>query len=317
MDIFRKVNAVQLYLFWRNLAVSLLVFVATIAFSQMLPPFLSSVVSLVCAGVLYSMMYTNKIYHNSSCMIIVYAFFLILMTYTFFTITLNLLFYLRIVDTSWNFILFEIDPFLPSLVLIPIGTIVLAYIYLRSGKLALCTDCKISRGDMYSRGKLGFILNQEAKYQLRNLLSLFFSLSLIMWTYYLLFYININVNSRDKYVFIWLAVICFIIDEIYFIFRYYNLYMDLMENDEVLNEEDLESISNTIYLRVYIISGNSVYVNPDTPALDNPEKNVIDTPFFFKVPEYEIDNNEKVSEYVGNMIGYENGELKPFFKQRN
>ena len=129
------------------------------------------------------------------------------------------------------------------------------------------------------RSTIGSIFSHEAHFQLRNLMIMFGVLSVLIWTYYLVFYVNININSRDWYIFTWLTIIVFILNEVYFIARYYNLYLDLKESNEIITPEELNDMTAKTYLRYYVICGNYIYV--DTHALDPsaPYKEIIDTPF--------------------------------------
>lgn len=299
------------------MATSLLAVVATIAFTHLLPNFLAPVISLIFAGVLYSFAYTIKSEHSSSCSLMVYSFYIILIIYSCVIILLNLLHYFDLIDVGRKFMYFDSKTFIPTLIFMPVGFVSLIAIYLRNNELAVCKDCKIIRGDIYARGKLGIILNKESHYQLKNLIFLFGIISIIEWSYYLLLFYDSNINGRDKYVFFWIAIICFISDEIYFIFRYYNLYMDLNDNDEILTDQDMERMHNFIYLRVYIICKNNVYILPDAPSLDNPEVKVLDTPLFTKVPAFELRDENSVKRFIESQIGYDKGELKFYFRQVN
>ena len=112
---------------------------------------------------------------------------------------------------------------------------------------------------------------------------MFGALSVLVRVYYLIFYIRIGFNARDWYMFTWMTVIGFVIDELYFISRYYNLYLDLKENNEIITPEELQDMTAKTYLRFYVICQNHIYV--DAHAIDpkTPYKEVIDTPFLQSV----------------------------------
>jgi len=174
-------------------------------------------------------------------------------------------------------------------------------------------DCKIKKGDMYSRGKIGFILNQESQFQLRNILMVFALLSVVVWLYYLLFYVDLNINHRDMYIFIWLAILIAVIDEVYFIYRYYNLYMDLMDNNEILSLQEMGKTEKRNYLRFYVICGNDIYVDQDADSINGLK--AIDTPFFYKVPDSTIENIAQIKKLIEDNTGVEGGELRFFYQQ--
>jgi membrane protein len=314
MEDLRKVSSMQLYLFWKNLSIGLLTIIAMFSFSKLLPFYLSPVVSLISAAVLYTLLYNNKLKHQSSCMIVPYAIFFCLIAYTFFTILINVLAAWGLIKLPPEIIFFN-NPYIPSLVMNPICFVTLLIIYFRRHNLRLCVNCKLHNGDSYERGNLGAILSKESHFQLKNLIIMFGILSAMIWAYYLLVYININVSARDWYVFTWLTIIAFVIDEVYFLFRYYNLYLDLKERNEIITPQELADMTAKTYLRFYVICGNSLYVNPHTLDPKAPYREVIDTPFFTKRSVNGITLTE-VRRIIERMTGLE-GELRFFYGRKS
>lgn len=158
-------------------------------------------------------------------------------------------------------------------------------------------------------------MSHESHFQLRNLTIVFGVLTAVVWIYYCVFYVNINLNARDWYIFTWLTIIFFILDELYFISRYYNLYLDLKENDEIITPEELQDMTAKTYLRFYVICGNNIYV--DAHAIDpkTPYKEIIDTPFFTKRSVNGISVDE-VRRIIRKMTG-KDGELRFFYGRKS
>lgn len=305
----------QLYEFWKNLSFGLLLLIATIAFSKLLPFYLSPVISLACAAILSTMLYNNRQNHSAQCMLVVYSMFYCFISYSFVTIILNVLYAWGVVKVPLEFIFFN-DPYLPSLILLPVSFITIVVIYLRRHRLRICLECKLEQGDSYERGTLGAILSHESHFQLINLIVLFGILSLIIWVYYLVFYININQNDRDWYIFTWLTIIAFVLDEFYFLARYYNLYLDLKESDEIISQQELRDMTAKTYLRFYVICGNNIYVDAHSVDPREPYKEIIDTPFFTKRSVNGITVHE-VKRIIAKMTGVDNGELRFFFGRKS
>lgn len=309
-----KVSSLQLYTFWKNLSVGLLTVVGVLAFSIILPFYFSPIVALIAAAFLYTLLYNNKLSKNSSCMVVSYSIFFCLIVYSFVSIVLNILY-------IWGFIwlppefTFFYYPYIPSLMLCPICFLTMAIIYLRSSKLSICVDCRLQYGDSRERGKIGGILAYESHLQLKNLLIIFGILSVIIWAYYIFFYIDVDVNNRDWYVFMWLTIIVFLLDEIYFIFRYYNLYLDMRENNEIITQEELRDMTAKTYIRYYVICKDSVYMNFKTADPRMPFRPVIDTPFFTKRSVNGITIPE-VTNIIRRMTGVNDGELRFFFGRK-
>ncbi len=260
------------------------------------------------------MLYNNKLSHNSTCMVVSYAMFICLIVYSFVTISLNILFIWGFVHLPKEFIFFT-DPYIPTLVLCPICFLTMSFIYLRRRRLSICVNCKLEYGDSNERGKIGSILTYESHFQLRNLIYVFGLLSVAVWVYYLWFYVNTDVNSRDWYVFMWLTIIAFVLDEIYFMVRYYNLYLDLKENNELISPEELRDMTSKTYLRYYVICGEYVYVDVNAVDPSSPERPVIDTPFITKRSVNGITIPE-VTNIIKKMTGVNDGHLRFFFGRK-
>ena len=228
-----KVNGQQLIAIYKNFAIGLLVLMGSLFLSRLLPFYFSPIVGLISAAVLYTFVYNNKLSKQSSCVMVPYSLFFCMISYSFISIILNVL-------NIWNLIKipqelsFFADPYIPALLLDPICFVTLLIVYLRRSNLTICTDCKLTKGLAIERGKLGEILASESKYQLVNLIWLSGILSVLVWAYYIGVYANININSRDWYVFLWLNLIFCLLNLLYFASRYYNIYLELKENGEII-----------------------------------------------------------------------------------
>lgn len=315
MNDFNKVNSMQLYNLWKNLTVGLVTVIAMMTFSKLLPFYFSPVIAIIGAAFLYVYLFGTKMSWGSSCMIIPYAMMYSQLAYAFVTILLNVLYAWGVKMIPSEIIFFK-NPFIPSLVFNPVSFIVLVIMLVRRHSLHLCVNCRLRNGDSFERGILGNILESEARLQLKNLAIIFGLLSVLVWSYYLVFYVNININARDWYIFTWLTIICIIMDVLYFVSRYYNLYLDMKENNEIITPEELNDMTAKTYLRYYVVCGNNIYV--DSHAIDPKAvyKEVIDTPFFTKRSMNGITADE-VKRTIINMTGYSNGELRFFFGRKS
>lgn len=311
-----KVNGTQLFSFWKNLSYGLLVVAAVLVLSKVLPFYFSPIICLVAAAFLYTLLYNNKITSSSTCMVIPYAMFYCVISYAFLCIILNVMDLWTSISIPKELSFFS-NPFIPGLMLDPVCFFVLILFYFRRNRLAICIDCKISKGLSLERGKLGEILSRESKLQLINLIWLFGVLSVVMWVYYFVWYYqNALVNNRDWYVFLWINVIFILLDEVYFASRYYNIYLDLKENGEIITEEELSDMTTKTYLRCYVICGDYVYLNPKVADPFSPNKFVIDTPFVTKRNVNGITTAEMVSS-IQRLTGVKDGEFRFFFGRKS
>lgn len=315
MEDLGKINSIHLYKLWRNLSVGMLSIVALLAFNRLLPSFLSPVVALLAAAGLYTYIYDNKAKKEVTCMVVPFTFLYSFVIFAFLSILVNIMYAWGWAGWIPNEMIFFDGPFLPTLMLNPICFLTFLYISLRRKTFKVCINCRLQNGDSFDRGALGGILNREAHFQMHNLTVIFGFLSVLVWAYYLVYYVNININSRDWYIFIWITAITFVLDEIYFIARYYNLYLDLKENNEIITPDEIQDMTAKTYMRFYVICGNSMYV--DTHAIDprTPYREVIDTPFFTKRSVNGISIDE-VKRIIAKMTGHE-GELRFFFGRKS
>lgn len=311
-----KVNGRQLYSFWKNLSVGLLILVGTMFLSWLLPFYFSPIIALLAAAFLYTMLYNNKLRHTTSCMIVPYAMFYCTVGYAFLSIILNVLGIWNVIEVPKELSFFN-DPYIPTLLLNPVCLITLIVFYFRRNRLAICLDCKLTKGLSIERGKLGEILNVETRLQLVNLIFLFAILSAIDWGYYFIWYYqHAVVNGRDWYVFLWLNIIAFILDEFYFASRYYNIYLDLKENGEIISEADLSDMTTKTYLRFYVVCGNNLFINPHVVDPYHAQRRVIDTPFVTKRNVNGITTGEVLG-IIQRLTGVKGGELRFFFGRKS
>lgn len=310
MQDLEKVNSIRLYSLWKNLTVGLLTVIAMMTFSKLLLYYLSPAISLVGAAFLYTYIFESRTRHDTSCMVIPYALLYSLVGYSFVTILLNVMYAWGIHTFPHEFVFFT-NPFIPSLIFNPICFLVVLIIDLRRKKLSICRECRVTISSVNGSGSLSGLFKYESHFQLKNLIILFGILSVVVWSYYLIFYVNININARDWYIFTWMNIIAFILDEVYFIARYYNLYLDLQENNELITPEELKDMSAKTYLRYYVICGNNIYVDKHTIDPKVPYKEIIDTPFFTKRTVNGIGIDE-IKRIIHRMTGQE-GDLRFFF----
>lgn len=309
-----KINSKQVYGLWKNLTVCILAVGATLVFSKILPYYLSPVVALLISSGLFVYISNERYSTAKSCIIPPIAILYNIVVYAFFTIILNLMHIWGLFQMPHEFIFFT-DPFIPALILNPISCIVLIVIYNNRRSMKLCMNCRTSRSFGGQRG-VGGLLNSEAHLQIKNFIVMSGVLSLAVWAYYQFAYINTNVNGRDDYVFTWLTVIGIFLDWLYFCWRYYNLYLDLKENNELITPEELRDMTAKTYLRYYVVCGDNLYLTPHAYDATAGRSEVFDTPFFTKQSMNGMWGDD-VKKMIERMTGVENGELKFFYGRKS
>lgn len=309
-----KVNSYQIFEIWKNISAGLLAVILVVVGSQLLPFYFSPVVGLLGAAFLFTLLYSNKRKHGINCMLVPYAIFFCLIGYSFLSILVNVLYvwgWMRIPD---EFVFFN-EPYIPTLWMNPIAFFTLLFIYLRRRHLQLCIDCKLQHGSHTDRGVYGSIINVESRFQIKNLLLIAGVLTVAVWTYYLVEYQNINTNPRDRYIFFWITVIVLALDILYFLYRYYNLFLDLKENDELYTPEDLQRLEGKTYLRFYVICDNYIYLTVNDHDASNPNHRGLDTPFFVSRLESTVTSSE-ASGIIRKLTDTNSGHLRFFYGRR-
>lgn len=315
MDDFNKVSSTQLYGLWKNLSTSLLVIIVLVALTRLLPFYLAPVFSLSCAAYIYYILYNHRNRKSKSCIITLYVFFYCIISYSFVSIVINALYAWGALLVPRELLFFN-EPYIITLVLMPVCFLTIVIMYIRRRRLGVCIDCKLKYGDSNERGTFGYILENEIAFQFRNLMLLFGVTSVLIWVYYLLFYINISQNARDWYIFTWMVVIAFVFDELYFMGRYYNLYLQLKEENDIITPEDFSRNSATSNVRFYVVCGNNIFLNKHAVDPHLVYREVIDTPFTIVCPSFNLTVSE-MRRAIEKMTGIKGGELKFFFGRRH
>lgn len=312
---FKKVNTEQIFMMWRNVAISCLALIVLHVMTMSLPAIFAPVVSTVCAGFLYFQIFSASSSRNEICPIFPYALFITVLSYTILLIALNLLDVWGIITLPVEMVFFD-GVYLQSLLLAPTGLVTCTILYLRRHRLALCVSCKIQNGSPIERGRVGLIYSSEFALQLRNLIGLYTVITAAVWLYYWLEYFDASITSRDRFMFTGIALVVYLGDIFYFGMRYYNLYLDLKERDELVSPAELSQIGTRTYVRFYVISNDSVYLSAHSlDGLRDDDSDIIDTPFMIKrtmsgVQEYEL------KQYIEKQTGVRGGELRFFYGRK-
>lgn len=311
MDDLKKVNALHLYLFWKNISIALLMIAIIKVVNMYLPPFASILCTAVASIIIYVRIYLNKTSQHPTYMVVCYALMLAMIGYTVVCLITNLLDVWGVVELDDIFV-FGRGDFIPALILAPIAVVSLGTCYLFRKPLHRFIDKSFNiHTDMFLKGKLGVILAHESRLQLRNLLVLFTLLTALNWTYYC-FEFRPGMNSRDIYVFFWLNIIGYAVYFIYLTSSVRSINEELEENGELITPGELRNMQEKTYYRFYVVCDNRVYVDKDCNDTEYRERKVLDTPYFLLRRSTPL-NETEVKKIIATETGYDNGELKFFF----
>ncbi len=248
-------------------------------------------------------------------MVVPYTMFMIMLCYTVTTVLLNLLNIWFMLNLPSAVVIFE-GYFIPGLIFGPCAIVVCCIVYLRRHKLSICADCRLQNDSSMEKGRSGVIFSQESELQIKNLLLLFTIVTTIFWLYYELEFVDASITARDAFVFTYMMMAACVADMLFFGMRYYNLYLDLKERDELVSPGELANISTRTYLRYYVICGDNILLSSSkNDALRDIEGEIFETPFIVRqivkgIPEAEV------KEIIERTTGVKNGILRFFFGRR-
>ena len=106
MNDLNKIDSSRFFAFWKNFSVALLVMIITLFLSMVLPFYFSPIVSLLGAAFLYTQLYNNKLSKSVACMLCTYSIFLCLISFSFISILLNVLYIWGVHKSAEGILLF-------------------------------------------------------------------------------------------------------------------------------------------------------------------------------------------------------------------
>lgn len=264
------------YTLWTNWIVSLGALVLPILLSVYLPAIAVPIICLVLGVVIY--VYTAKIMRERTaiCPMIPTITYRSLFLSTL-VMTVILVSYSRgIVDHFFESELINRRiPFLTVLIISPVTFFysMLALILGRQ-RFEVCQRCRMVLGDLAERGLLGSVLDEESSFQQSFMRAMWGVVSLLSWGYYLVFYINVNINAPDKFFLGWVPAILYLISVVYLGTRYFSLWAYYYRTVET---DDRASAPTTL-IRYLILSSDTIYLSRLGEFADSPDQNLYDTP---------------------------------------
>lgn len=312
-----KINSVQVYNIWRNTAYGLIVVALTLLASSLLPTFLAPIVSSVAAFSIYLLTY-NETSRRQNCLKHPSVVLISLITYTFLLLVLNMASLWIDNFELWFELSFFTSPYVPILLLAPTITFTALYMRLKGDNSSVCIDCRMVYGHYMQRGQIGVLMHSEAKKQLDNLIKVFGFLTLTSCLYYFLVYNPTNFTSRDSFVFLWFPVVVIIFDIFYFAIRYYNVFLDLQQQNLVVSPQELSAMQTKTWVRFYVICEDSIFLNMHArdDLHEDDKHDVIETPFIVSRESEGISEKEATA-IIHSLTGVRDGKLRFFYGRRS
>lgn len=114
-------------------------------------------------------------------------------------------------------------PYVTCLVVQTAGALVSLYAIFMGRSLGVCRRCRRIYGDYDSDSLASTLFNDESEQQLRMYFWICFGAGVVQWAYFFVFFINVNFNSPDIFVFNFVPVAIYVLSLVYLGTRYYNI----------------------------------------------------------------------------------------------
>lgn len=173
------------------------------------------------------------------------------------------------------------NPFFTILLLGPATVLSGLYFRIRARSARFCVNCKHRACEFSNMGLVSKIIREETLFQGRLFLMLSAVVTATTWTYYLFFYVDVNVNKSDMYFLTWMPLLIYLFSLLYLWIRYKGLvkyYLTDPEMKKILARHDTT-------LRFLIISNEKILLklrehNPGIPTtaagFDTPAEFIVD-----------------------------------------
>lgn len=309
----QKINILQLYLFWKNLSIAMVLLIVLLTVSTWTHSVISLFTAIICAFVIYVRIYANKTSHHPTYMLVGWSLMMSIILYTLIMMALAFMTAWGILDVGQDFNIFNGQRTLSVLILAPVCFFTLLVCYICRRSLHRYIDNHFGvKSDVFMKGKLGVLLNRESRIQVRNLMGLFGVLTAINWIYYIFFYHGGLLSDKDIYIFFWVNFIGLAFYLVYLLVHNYNLDLELKQRGELLTPEEAGSMMSKTYLRYFVICGDRIFVSCDCDDPDYTVHKVLDTPFFV-VRAGNMVSETEIRSTIEKETGVKGGELRFFF----
>lgn len=192
-------------------------------------------------------------------------------------------------------------PYLTILVLAPVCTLVSGIAILQGHDQRVCRECIVKYGTASERGFLGKIFLQESHYQVKTLFFISIGLSVFCWLYYAFFYVNVNLNRFDRFVYNWVPSIIYGFSIIFFGMRYFSLWSYYYNQIELNPRVRM----NGTGVRFLLLCDDNIFLGRREDFYDTPDGNKYDTPAAVTISHRNGVSMKEAAEHLHNMSGLE------------
>ncbi len=279
---------------WKNWAISVGLLILVNFCGLWIPKTWTPIVAFSCSLILYAIIRINRDNRVPVCDRILYLSMIILLWSGVIMMIINLL-----VTKSLCGSVFSLTPYNPKLpyinilVIAPVSVALTWLSIYRGRNQFFCRVCRIMYGEAPERGLLGNIFRQEGEYAVWMFFVTSIGLTVCEYIYYAFFYINININTPDKFFFIYAPFLIYCFSLVFLAIRYAGVwayYSRALRNNSLQTDRTI--------LRFLIFCGDNIFLHiPDSEHNDlyiGEEK--VDTPVKITLP-----YKSRLSDYEAEM----------------
>ena len=204
-------------------------------------------------------------------------------------------------------------PLIAILITAPVASVVTLIHLMRRRDPEVCRKCRMAYGNVIEHGFAGMLYNKEWRYQTSLLFILSFLLSIVDWGYYLVHYVNVNLNKSDLFFFIWLPLAMYVLSLIYLGCRYYSMWVYYCQNDEA----KLVERPGATTLRYLLIYADKMFLSfhPTEGRFPNGAKiKRFDTPAVVKTAYHERENLHAANDEFVRLTGIPHAEIRKIYE---
>lgn len=194
-------------------------------------------------------------------------------------------------------------PYVTTLVLMPVMTIVAAAELMLSHKIGFCRDCRARNGNVPGSSVITAIYKRESRYQLLFILAVSAAIGAVQWWYYWVYYINVNFNSPDLFFFRVMPMVILGMLIVFMLMRYTN--MSIMIGPMLKADDSRNSL-----VRFLVTAGDYV-------LLQEMAEGRWDTPATAEVNPRDLADADKVEQLWNSIAGIKDTQLRQLYVNKN
>lgn len=198
-------------------------------------------------------------------------------------------------------------PFLTILIISPSLLFVSIWSKLRGHSFSTCRSCLISLGPECERGFIGKIFGQESNYQRKFLMGISSVCTAVVWTYYFLFYINVNINTPDQFFFGWFPVILYLVSVVYLATRYFTIWAYYFQRTD---DGGMTGEAPYTRARFIIMCDDAIFLHKSDDYSETPDTRMFDTPANMRLNHREKMNINRAREIFAESAHISDEEFK-------